>query len=95
MEGFKRAAGASVVALAVLALAPAAHAAGVGVTEISSLPAGAKAGNLSGLVTNDGDSAAKADRDRARHAPRHAAVRCSAGRRSTSPRTAPSASWST
>jgi hypothetical protein len=60
MEGFKRAAGASVVALTVLALAPAAHAAGVGVTEISSLPAGAKAGNLSGLVRNDSGTAAKA-----------------------------------
>ena len=35
-------------------------AAGVGVTSISSLPAGAKAGNLSGLVTNDTGSAAKA-----------------------------------
>src|SRR3954468_16711756 len=60
MEGFKRAAGASVAALAVLARAPAAHAAGVGVTEISSLPAGAKAGNLSGLVRNTGATAAKA-----------------------------------
>src|SRR5690349_13041739 len=56
----KRAAGASAAALAVLALAPAAQAAGVGVTSISSLPAGAKAGNLTGVVTNNGDRAATA-----------------------------------
>ena len=41
-------------------MAPAAHAAGVGVTSLSSLAAGAKAGNLTGVVTNDGDSAATA-----------------------------------
>src|SRR3954471_13450135 len=58
MRGFKRAAGASVIAFAVLS--PAADAAGVGVTEISSLPAGAQAGNLSGLVRNSGSTAAKA-----------------------------------
>src|SRR5258707_10216794 len=57
MEGCKRRAiGASVVAAAVLGLAPAAHAA-VNVSQISSLAAGAKAGNLSGLVRNDGDRA--------------------------------------
>src|SRR3954466_15896086 len=62
MEGrFKRAAGAPFVAAGVLALAPAAQAAGVGVTSLSSLPAGAKAGNLTGLVTNESDSAAKAN----------------------------------
>ena len=61
MDGrLRRAAGASLVALAVLALAPAAQAAGVGVTSLSSLPAGAKAGNLTGVVTNDSDGAAKA-----------------------------------
>src|SRR3954465_14952030 len=53
MDGrFKRAGGASVVALAALALAPAGQAAGVGVTAISSVPTGAKAGNLTGLVSN-------------------------------------------
>ncbi|MDA0162361.1 M1 family aminopeptidase [Solirubrobacter ginsenosidimutans] len=56
----RRAGGASLVALAVLALAPAAQAAGVGVTSLSSLPAGAKAGNLTGLVTNESDSATNA-----------------------------------
>jgi Peptidase family M1 domain len=61
MEGrFKRAGGASLVALAVLAVAPAAQAAGVGVTSLSSLPAGARAGNLTGVVTNEGDSASTA-----------------------------------
>jgi hypothetical protein len=61
MEGrFKRAGGASLVAMAVLALAPAAQAAGVGVTSLSSLPTGAKAGNLTGVVTNEGASAATA-----------------------------------
>src|SRR4051794_29101709 len=61
MEGrFKRAGGASLVALAVLAAAPAAQAAGVGVTSLSSLAAGAKSGNLTGTVTNEGDSAATA-----------------------------------
>ena len=59
MEGFKRAGAGAFVTVAVLAAAPAAHAAGVGVTSISSLPAGAKAGNLTGVVTNDGDRAAK------------------------------------
>ena len=44
-----------------LAAAPAAHAAGVGVTQISSLPAGAKAGNLTGVVTNESDRAARAE----------------------------------
>ena len=48
------------VALAALALAPAAHAAGLGVTSISSLPAGARSGNLSGVVSNDTDHAAVA-----------------------------------
>src|SRR3954447_7457558 len=56
----RRALGASLVALAALALAPAAQAAGVGVTSLSSLPAGAKAGNLTGLVTNESDSATTA-----------------------------------
>src|SRR3954452_13524718 len=61
MDGrFKRAGGASLVALATLALAPAAQAAGVGVTSISSLSAGASAGKLTGVVTNDSGSAAKA-----------------------------------
>src|SRR5262245_45833801 len=60
MEGFKRAGSAALATIAVLAAAPAAHAAGGGVTEISSLPAGAKAGNLSGLVTNESNAAAKA-----------------------------------
>src|SRR3954453_12008974 len=55
-----RALGASLAALAVLALAPTAQAAGVGVTSISSLPAGAKAGKLTGLVTNDSGDAATA-----------------------------------
>src|SRR5690242_5923107 len=54
MESRKgRAFGVSLVLVGALALAPAAHAAGVGVTSISSLPAGAKAGNLTGLVTNE------------------------------------------
>src|SRR5262245_11521203 len=57
----RRVASASVVTAAVLAVAPAAHAAGLNVTEVSSLPAGAKAGNLSGLVRNDGDSVARAN----------------------------------
>jgi hypothetical protein len=62
MDGrFKRAGGASLVALTVLALAPAAQAAGVGVTSVSSLPAGASAGNLTGLVTNESDSATNAN----------------------------------
>src|SRR5215217_7940045 len=62
MDGkYRRAGGASLVALAALALAPAAQAAGVGVTSIGSLPAGAKAGTLTGVVTNDGVSAARAD----------------------------------
>jgi len=62
MEGrFKRAGGASLAVAAVLAFAPAAHAAGVGVTSLSSLPAGAKAANLTGVVTNEGDSAATAN----------------------------------
>src|SRR5690349_875193 len=56
----RRAFGASLAALAVLGIAPAAQAAGVGVTSISSLPAGAKAGNLTGLVTNDSGRAATA-----------------------------------
>src|SRR4051812_9129399 len=61
MQGLgRRTMGASVVTAAVLAFAPAAHAAGLGVTEVSSLPAGAKAGNLSGLVRNDSGSAARA-----------------------------------
>src|SRR3954452_23480421 len=55
----KRAVGVSVAAVAALGLAPGAHAA-VGVTEIGSLAGNAKAGNLSGLVRNDGDRAAKA-----------------------------------
>ncbi len=60
MEGCKRRAlGALVAVAAVLGLAPAAHAA-VNVSQISSLAAGAKAGNLSGLVRNDGDRAMKA-----------------------------------
>src|SRR5689334_19725133 len=58
MKVCTRAVGASVVALAVLA--PAAHAAGVGVTSISSLPAGARAGTLSGIVTNETGRAATA-----------------------------------
>ncbi len=57
---WQRAGGASLVALAALALAPAAHAAGLGVTSISSLPAGARSGNLSGVVSNDTDHAAVA-----------------------------------
>src|SRR3954447_14184773 len=61
MEGrFKRAGGASLVALAVLAAAPAAQAAGVSVTSLSSLAAGAKSGNLTGTITNERDSAATA-----------------------------------
>src|SRR4051794_15820173 len=52
----KRALGVSVAAVAALGLAPAAHAA-VGVTEIGSLAGNAKAGNLSGLVRNDGNRA--------------------------------------
>src|SRR4051794_31566477 len=55
-----RALGASVVALAMLGIAPAAQAAGVGVPSISSLAAGATAGNLTGVVTNDSDHAATA-----------------------------------
>ena len=61
MEGFKRAGAGALLTVAVLAAAPAAHAAGVGVTEISSLPAGAKAGNLTGVVTNESDRAARAE----------------------------------
>src|SRR4051794_28859711 len=61
MQGWsRRALGASFAAAAVLGLAPAAHAA-VNVTQISSLAAGAQAGNLSGLVDNDGKAAAKAN----------------------------------
>ena len=57
MEGWKRRAlGASVVAAAGLGFASAAHA-NVNVTQVSSLAAGAHAGNLTGLVRNDGDSA--------------------------------------
>jgi hypothetical protein len=57
MEGWKRRAlGASLTTAAVLGLAAAAHA-DVNVTQVSSLPAGAHAGNLSGLVRNDGDAA--------------------------------------
>jgi hypothetical protein len=60
MEGRKRRAlGASLVAAATLGLASAAHA-DVNVSQISSLPGGAKAGNLSGLVRNDGNSAKQA-----------------------------------
>src|SRR3954447_14778745 len=59
MRGFTRAAGASVVALAVLT--PAAHAAGVGVTSISSLPAGATAGHLTRVGSKHGDRATIAD----------------------------------
>ena len=61
MEGFKRAGAGALLTVAVLAAAPAAHAAGVGVTQISSLPAGAKAGNLTGVVTNESDRAARAE----------------------------------
>src|SRR5689334_18110851 len=61
MERFKRAGAGALLTVAVLAAAPAAHAAGVGVTQISSLAAGAKAGSLSGVVTNDTDRAARAD----------------------------------
>ena len=57
---WKRAGGACFAALTVLALAPAAHAAGLGVTSISSLPAGASSGNLTGVVSNDADHAAVA-----------------------------------
>src|SRR4051812_1794350 len=61
MDGrFKRAGGASLAVIALLAAAPAAQAAGVGVTSLSSLPSGAKSGNLSGMVTNESDSAATA-----------------------------------
>src|ERR1700754_774454 len=62
MQGWmRRATGASVVGAALLVGAAAAHAAGLGVTEVSSLAAGAKRGNLSGLVRNDGARAARAD----------------------------------
>ena len=61
MEGFKRAGAGALLTVAMLAAAPAAHAAGVGVTQISSLPAGAKAGNLTGVVTNESDRAARAE----------------------------------
>ena len=61
MQGFKRAGAGALLTVAVLAAAPAAHAAGVGVTQISSLPAGAKAGNLTGVVTNESDRAARAE----------------------------------
>ena len=61
MEGFKRAGAGALLTVAVLAAAPAAYAAGVGVTQISSLPAGAKAGNLTGVVTNESDRAARAE----------------------------------
>ena len=57
MEGWKRRAlGASLATAAGLGLVPAAQAA-VNVTQISSLAAGAQAGNLTGLVRNDGDRA--------------------------------------
>ena len=59
MEGWtRRALGASLVTAAAFGLVPAAQAA-VGVSEISSLAAGAQAGSLSGLVRNDGDRAVK------------------------------------
>src|SRR5215218_1689793 len=61
MQGFKLAGAGVLVTAAVLAAAPAAHAAGVGVTQLSSLPAGAKAGNLTGVVTNESDRAARAE----------------------------------
>ncbi len=60
MNGFKRAGVGALSTVAVLAAAPAAHAAGVGVTQISSLPAGAKAGTLTGVVSNESDRAARA-----------------------------------
>ncbi|MDA0178747.1 M1 family aminopeptidase [Solirubrobacter phytolaccae] len=60
-KGSRRAIGASLVVLAALVGAPAAHAAGVGVTSLSSLPAGAGSGTLTGVVTNDTDHAATAD----------------------------------
>ena len=60
MQGFQRAGAGALLTVAALAAAPAAHAAGVGVTQISSLPAGAKAGNLTGVVTNESDRAARA-----------------------------------
>jgi hypothetical protein len=49
------------VTVAALAGASAAQAAGVGVTQISSLPAGAKVGTLTGVVTNETGRAARAD----------------------------------
>jgi hypothetical protein len=56
-----RALGASLVVVCALgATAASAQAAGVGVTSLSSLRAGAKAGTLSGVVTNDSGSAARA-----------------------------------
>ena len=62
MEGFKRAGAGALLTVAVLAAAPAAaHAAGVGVTQISSLPAGATAGTLTGVVTNESGRAARAE----------------------------------
>src|SRR5262245_26590397 len=62
MDGrIRRAGGASLVALALLAAAPVAQAAGVGVTSLSSLPAGAGSGKLTGVVTNDGAAAATAE----------------------------------
>src|SRR3954464_3788177 len=61
MKGFKRAGAGVLLTVAVLATAPAAHAAGVGVTQISSLPAGADAGTLTGVVTNESDKAARGE----------------------------------
>src|ERR1700754_2470378 len=61
MRGFKRAGAGALITVAVLAAAPAAYAAGVGVTQISSLPAGAEAGKLTGVVTNESDRAARAE----------------------------------
>src|SRR5690349_20518336 len=61
MRGLKLAGAGALLTMAGLAGAPAAHAAGVGVTQISSLPAGAKAGTLTGVVTNETGRAARAD----------------------------------
>ena len=87
MDGRRvRAAGASLVTVALMGLAasPALAAPGVSVSAVSSLKAGATAGTLTGKVVND---TGKRDAQRGRgadHAPRHEGAASSAARRSRS-----------
>ena len=87
-----RAAGASLVTVALMGLAasPALAAPGVSVSAVSSLKAGATAGTLTGKVVNDTGNARRAARSRCGScAAARSARRRSAARRSRSPRTAP------